>query len=1007
MIESLITTKSEDQVQLRRNLHSNYNLSNPTNKSRSVSLVDRMSKLQYSQNSWQSKVPEKDVRKFTVEGKMQQMPAKNQSDEIKMPKNRSISNDFEQNAMNNSDDVNDNSIHTKLSPNNIMSKEANEIEKSPIDSPARGSSARNSFRSKKTPKPINFKTSPPLQRHSSNRNSFSSKNLEDDESHDDHQKDDIEAKEETKIENTVEIELPKQDDKGFSNFFTSMKENQCEKIDDCDFDLLLPAIAGNRHNSKLEHHKKDFAKARKAQRRKPPTKNPLKSLAERSDIRQTYTENLISEVSESKTLEIDTTKKHALAGIKQRNVHSHLANEALDALQKFEDFSNVQLRRGNTNVPNAEYVPYKRNGVMLLQVKGRRPCQVRLVKASHKSVNSGDAYILISNDRPSKCEIYVWLGKFVNAIERSRASEVAQAIVQQKDLGCKATKVQTIEEEKSTVNAGPNKRFWQLLGCENNLKVNAAGPPEEDDDYSLEINDLNLIWKVDHDKCELSPVESGWGCVPKYEILSENENQVLIFDFGSEMYTWCGKNASVDKRNMGLKLAKGLWDSSENNIKLIVENNHPLFQDDLLHDFGPRPDWALLGKIPQNGETILFREKFSDWPQDKNRKKKASELRQKFDSSVPKTLIGDTTKNEGDIKFSTDITCDPVEIADQICTQSITDPNMQLEGTFIGRGRSYYDSEERRQYEIDTLDLKVWHVSSDADKEGITPLQQKEVGQFYSEDTYVVRWKYKVSLTGRTLKGGQSKHVAVGRERWAYFFWQGSSSRINEKGAAALMTVELDTEKGPQIRVDQGKEDAAFLNLFDSHMMIHDGSRTLRRHSLESSLYVMRGESSEEACMVQVPKKFSSLRSRGAFILIDSKNKKMYVWIGQNCPIHKIEMAKQVSESSHYSKVDHFKIENEKQYEESISWKNAMKCEENIESTPLYLCAKNQLENKTECSSVRMFRMTSLSGEFVVNEVLCPFLKADVPNCLPFNQEDLYSVQQPGKFVCNNYVDGI
>ena len=103
----------------------------------------------------------------------------------------------------------------------------------------------------------------------------------------------------------------------------------------------------------------------------------------------------------------------------------------------------------------------------------RRPCQVRLVKASHKSVNSGDAYILISNDRPSKCEIYVWLGKFVNAIERSRASEVAQAIVQQKDLGCKATKVQTIEEEKSTVNAGPNKRFWQLLGCENTpLKVN-------------------------------------------------------------------------------------------------------------------------------------------------------------------------------------------------------------------------------------------------------------------------------------------------------------------------------------------------------------------------------------------------------------------------------------------------------------------------------------------------------------------------------------------------------
>ena len=66
------------------------------------------------------------------------------------------------------------------------------------------------------------------------------------------------------------------------------------------------------------------------------------------------------------------------------------------------------------------------------------------------------------------------------------------------------------------------------------------------------------------------------------------------------------------------------------------------------------------------------------------------------------------------------------------------------------------------------------------------------------------------------------------------------------------MTVELDKEKGPQIRVDQGKEDAAFLNLFNSQMIIHEGSRNLRHsHSLEPALYILRGETETEACLLQ------------------------------------------------------------------------------------------------------------------------------------------------------------
>lgn len=40
----------------------------------------------------------------------------------------------------------------------------------------------------------------------------------------------------------------------------------------------------------------------------------------------------------------------------------------------------------------------------------------------------------------------------------------------------------------------------------------------------------------------------------------------------------------------------------------------------------------------------------------------------------------------------------------------------------------------------------------------------------------------------------------TGRDRVAYWIWQGANASSNEKGISALMTVFLDEEKGPHVR---------------------------------------------------------------------------------------------------------------------------------------------------------------------------------------------------------------
>ena len=91
----------------------------------------------------------------------------------------------------------------------------------------------------------------------------------------------------------------------------------------------------------------------------------------------------------------------------------------------------------------------------------------------------------------------------------------------------------------------------------------------------------------------------------------------------------------------------------------------------------------------------------------------------------------------------------------------------------------------------------MWHI---VDYELVPMESTSSHGQFYSRDTYVIRWEYRVTVTGRDLKGQASHHGVLGRDRYCYYLWIGAESPPTEQGATALNTRDLDEERGPQMR---------------------------------------------------------------------------------------------------------------------------------------------------------------------------------------------------------------
>uniref|UniRef100_A0A8C2ZZR7 Supervillin d n=1 Tax=Cyclopterus lumpus TaxID=8103 RepID=A0A8C2ZZR7_CYCLU len=747
------------------------------------------------------------------------------------------------------------------------------------------------------------------------------------------------------VEVTAETEkevMTLDDDETFGNFYKSVSPSilQDSGVVLTEEDLSQIQADSPKLTSAVTEHKR----AVRPNRRNQGSRNPLRALAARNDIRQVYTEQRLNVASlETKRIQVERMAKHS---------KTNLADVALAGLASKENFRKVNLRsvKSTDVVTNNSTLPF--NKLMLIRIKGRRHVQVRLVEPTAHSLNSGDCFLLIT---PKQC--YMWSGEFANVIEKAKASEMVAFVQAKRDLGCKASQVTVLEEGINTDSRWA-KEFWSLLGGQTQYR--GAGEPEEDELYESGVLDSTGVYRLHGEK--LVPHEEAWASIPSVSLLDSKE--VLVFDFGSEVYVWHGKDVPLGDRKVAVKLGKQLYSGSFDYSSCRVNPLDILFCVISRQGEG-RPSWTLFGRLSEHNETALFREKFLDWAE-----RKKEEAAQADEIKVQ------------EIRFRPG----PVKTV--------------LEGVNVQRGHGLVRADDGRQAELATVAVDAWHIKEHGEEE----LPQESLGQLHEGDAYIIRWKYSITtLVGKRQKPGELSAGAPGRERTACFFWQGSHSSVSEKGTSALMTVELGSHRGSQVLVSEGKESPCFLQLFQGGLIIHKGSRD----DIGWRLFCVRGEAEVEASLVEVDCQHASLRSRASLVLLNAQKGLLFLWHGCKAHASARQVAKRAADKLTQrcpselglSSTSSVNVEEVEEGSEPAEFKKAL----GPHDKKAYDC---MLQDPGKYNfTPRLFRLSASSGVFEGEERLSPARVAEGVMAMPFLQENLYSAQQPALFLLDNRME--
>ncbi|XP_055753165.1 supervillin-like isoform X3 [Salvelinus fontinalis] len=722
--------------------------------------------------------------------------------------------------------------------------------------------------------------------------------------------------------------------------------------------------------SEVAQHRRSVRPSRRTQ----GSRNPLRALAARDDIRQDF-------MGERVTMATVNTNR---TQVEKMGKNSNMADSTLAGLASTEDFSNVDLRdvtsTESESMTNNNNLPI--SNLMLIHIKGWHHVQVRLVEPTARSLNSGDCFLLVT---PTHC--ILWSGEFANTTEKAKASELALLIQTQGDLGCRACGVIHLEEGVNTDNSLASD-FWNLLGGKTQYR--GAGAPEEDELYESGVVESNCLYRLVENR--LVPHEQAWAAIPTVSLLGSTE--ALVFDFGSEVYLWHGKDVAPGDRSVAVQLAQQVWGGPYDYSNCRVNPLDPTHCNPSIQPQGERrPGWALFGCVSEHKETALFREKFLYWAGDKE--ETAAMVVEEAQTAMPVWPQQSPLPQQPQQQLESVSLC-ACDAKALVAGQGVALPGdgvvpTVLEGLDVQRGHGVVPLEDGRQVELSTVAVDTWHIQEFEDSEA----QLESSGQLHEGDTYLVRWTYTLSPADQSGEPG--------RECSAVFIWQGRHSSINGRGASALTSHE-----GTQVMVPQGREPPCFLQLFQGGLVIHKGCRADTTNNTGVwRLFCVRGELPEEASLLEVDCSCGGLRSRGSLILLNSQQGALYLWHGCKAHASSREAGKRAVErltqmcppELGLSSDSPSRVQEVEEGAEPVEFGNAI----GQQDRKAYDC---MLQDPGKYNfTPRLFHLSTRSGTFQGEELQSPARLPGVVMAMPFVQESLYFVPQPALFLLDNCME--